>query len=251
MATWSNWTGLATAHPTQELSPHDADEVVEAVVAARRQNLTVKMTGTGHSFTDIAVTDGLLLRPDSLHGIVGVRGGAEHPVAVAEQRRPVGVERVGGRASSALPAGVEHLQHAVVDASDRRPDLAAAIAALAPVLADPSLEVARRFQQTTGPVMAKGVEDTAFYRYTRLGSLTEVGGDPSVFAVSVAEFHRAQASREASWPHAMTTLSTHDTKRGEDVRARLDVLSEVPRRWAAVRTWRRSARRSSRSRESP
>ncbi len=135
---------------------------------------------------------------------------------------------------SYLPAGVEHLQHAVAEASARRPDLAATIASLAPVLAEPSLEVARRFQQTTGPVMAKGVEDTAFYRYTRLGSLTEVGGDPSVFAVSVAEFHRAQASREASWPHSMTTLSTHDTKRGEDVRARLDVLSEVPRRWAAV-----------------
>ena len=83
---------------------------------------------------------------------------------------------------SYLPAGVEHLQHAAAEASARRPDLAATIAALAPVLADPSLEVARRFQQTTGPVMAKGVEDTAFYRYTRLGSLTEVGGDPSVFA---------------------------------------------------------------------
>jgi len=82
--------------------------------------------------------------------------------------------------------------------------------------------------------MAKGVEDTAFYRYTRLGSLTEVGGDPSVFALPVSGFHRAQALRHASWPNAMTTLSTHDTKRGEDVRARLDVLSEVPERWAEV-----------------
>ena len=91
-----------------------------------------------------------------------------------------------------------------------------------------------RFQQTTGPVMAKGVEDTAFYRWTRLGSLTEVGGDPSVFALSVEDFHRANALRQASWPHSMTTLSTHDTKRGEDVRARLDVLAEVPERWAAV-----------------
>ncbi len=80
--------------------------------------------------------------------------------------------------------------------------------------------------------MAKGVEDTAFYRYTRLGSLTEVGGDPSVFALPVGGFHRAQALRHASWPHSMTTLSTHDTKRGEDVRARLDVLSEVPEHWA-------------------
>jgi L-gulono-1,4-lactone dehydrogenase len=72
MATWTNWAGLATAHPTQELSPHDAGEVVDAVVAARHQNLTVKMPGTGHSFTGIAVTDGLLLRPNSLRGIVAV-----------------------------------------------------------------------------------------------------------------------------------------------------------------------------------
>jgi FAD-linked oxidoreductase len=72
MATWTNWSGLATAHPTQELSPHDASEVVDAVVAARHQHLKVKMPGTGHSFTDIAVTDGLLLRPGSLRGIVAV-----------------------------------------------------------------------------------------------------------------------------------------------------------------------------------
>ncbi|MCW2820636.1 MAG: FAD-linked oxidoreductase [Marmoricola sp.] len=72
MATWTNWSGLATAHATQELSPHDAGEVVDAVVAARHQHLKVKMPGAGHSFTDIAVTDGLLLRPGSLRGIVAV-----------------------------------------------------------------------------------------------------------------------------------------------------------------------------------
>ncbi len=72
MPTWTNWAGLATAHPTQELSPHDAGEVVDAVVAARHQNLKVKMPGTGHSFTGIAVTDGLLLRPGGLRGITAV-----------------------------------------------------------------------------------------------------------------------------------------------------------------------------------
>jgi (1->4)-alpha-D-glucan 1-alpha-D-glucosylmutase len=82
-------------------------------------------------------------------------------------------------------------------------------------------------------VMAKGVEDTAFYRYTRLGSLTEVGGDPTQFAVDVAEFHALQQRRLAATPRSMTTLSTHDTKRGEDVRARLNVLSELPTEWAA------------------
>ncbi|MFH8250091.1 malto-oligosyltrehalose synthase [Microbacterium sp. B2969] len=135
---------------------------------------------------------------------------------------------------SYLPAGREHLDAAEAEASARRPDLGDAIATLIPLLGDPSLEVSRRFEQTTGPVMAKGVEDTAFYRQTRLGTLTEVGGDPSVFAVSVDGFHRAFAARQASWPTAMTALSTHDTKRAEDVRARLSVLSELPERWADV-----------------
>ena len=80
-------------------------------------------------------------------------------------------------------------------------------------------------------VMAKGVEDTAFYRYNRLGSLTEVGGDPSEFSIGVDEFHRRQCRRQAGHPLSLTTLSTHDTKRGEDVRARLNVLSEVPEVW--------------------
>ena len=135
---------------------------------------------------------------------------------------------------SYLPAGIEDLHHAAREAERRRPDLADAIRTLVPVLSDATLEVTRRFEQTTGPVMAKGVEDTAFYRYTRLGSLTEVGGDPAVFALSVPGFHAAWQRRQASWPHAMTTLSTHDTKRGEDVRARLDVLAEVPGRWVQV-----------------
>jgi (1->4)-alpha-D-glucan 1-alpha-D-glucosylmutase len=88
--------------------------------------------------------------------------------------------------------------------------------------------------QTTGPVTAKGVEDRAFYRYTRLSSLTEVGGDPSRFALDVPGFHAAFARRQASWPHALTALTTHDTKRSEDVRARLAVLAEIPDRWAAA-----------------
>lgn len=135
---------------------------------------------------------------------------------------------------SYLPAGGDHLEAAVRGARAHRPDLESAIDQLVPVLADETHPAALRFQQTSGMVMAKGVEDTAFYRSTRLGTLTEVGADPSVFALSVDEFHRAQASRHAAWPHAMTTLSTHDTKRGEDVRARLSVLAEVPDRWQQV-----------------
>jgi len=135
-----------------------------------------------------------------------------------------------------LPAGREHLQHAIDDAARRRPDLASSIAELAPLLFDTTLEVAERFPQVTGAVMAKGVEDTAFYRFTRLGTLTEVGGDPSIGSISVEAFHDAQRSRLASWPHSMTTLSTHDTKRSEDVRARLSVLAEVPDLWSETLT---------------
>jgi (1->4)-alpha-D-glucan 1-alpha-D-glucosylmutase len=100
-------------------------------------------------------------------------------------------------------------------------------------------ELIVRFQQTCGPVMAKGVEDTAFYRWFRLSSLNEVGGDPEHFGVSPEEFHAFAARLNEDWPRTMTTLSTHDTKRSEDVRARLAVLSEQPAAWVeAVRGWR-------------
>lgn len=131
-----------------------------------------------------------------------------------------------------LPRGIENLDAAVADAKRHRPDLAAELDTASSLLRDPSTAVARRFQQTSGMVMAKGVEDSAFYRSTRLGSLTEVGGEPDVFAESVERFHERQARRQAEWPASMTTLTTHDTKRGEDVRARIDVLSEVPQEWA-------------------
>ncbi|MDN5795279.1 MAG: malto-oligosyltrehalose synthase [Intrasporangium sp.] len=89
-----------------------------------------------------------------------------------------------------------------------------------------------RFQQTCGPVMAKAVEDTVFYRYVRLTGLNEVGGDPDRLGISVDEFHSYATSMVRDHPHAMTTLSTHDTKRSEDVRARLAVLSERADAWA-------------------
>jgi (1->4)-alpha-D-glucan 1-alpha-D-glucosylmutase len=101
-----------------------------------------------------------------------------------------------------------------------------------------------KFQQLTGPVMAKGVEDTAFYRYNRLVALNEVGSDPAAFGATVAEFHRQNAERARRWPHGLLTSSTHDTKRSEDVRARIAALSELPREWrAAVNRWARLNRR--------
>jgi (1->4)-alpha-D-glucan 1-alpha-D-glucosylmutase len=88
-----------------------------------------------------------------------------------------------------------------------------------------------KFQQYTGPVQAKGLEDTAFYRYNILISINEVGGDPGRFGSSIKEFHEGNLKRRREWPYSMLTTSTHDTKRGEDARARLNVLSEIPERW--------------------
>jgi len=132
---------------------------------------------------------------------------------------------------SYLPDERQHLDAGFAAARRSRPDLAAAFDALEPVLGDPAAEAALRFQQTSGMVMAKGVEDTAFYRYSRLTSLNEVGADPSVFSVSAEQWHERMTTRQDTWPDAMTTLSTHDTKRGEDVRARITVLAELPDVW--------------------
>ena len=135
---------------------------------------------------------------------------------------------------SYLPIGAEYLREAIDCAKRRRPDLADAIAALEQRLADPADELACRFQQVSGAVMAKGVEDTAYYRYSRFVALNEVGGDPARFGLGPDGFHDAARRRLAEWPAGMTTLMTHDTKRGEDVRARLAVLAELPPEWATL-----------------
>jgi (1->4)-alpha-D-glucan 1-alpha-D-glucosylmutase len=133
---------------------------------------------------------------------------------------------------SYLPDGAEVLDAALRLAGERRPELRDTLDSLSPRLHDPADELARRMQQLSGATMAKGTEDTAFYRYARLIGLNEVGGDPGEFGVGVEEFHRLQRARQSRWPTTMTALSTHDTKRGEDVRARLAVLAEIPAAWA-------------------
>ncbi len=105
-------------------------------------------------------------------------------------------------------------------------------------LAERVLHFARKFQQFTAPVAAKGVEDTAFYAYNRLASLNEVGGDPDMFGMAVSAFHGASADRAARWPHTLLATSTHDNKRSEDVRQRINVLSEMPGAWRLIlRRW--------------
>ncbi len=106
------------------------------------------------------------------------------------------------------------------------------------------LDFVMRFQQITGPVTAKGFEDTALYRFNRLVSLNDVGGDPSRFGVTLAEFHAENTARVRRSPHALSATATHDTKRGEDMRARINVLSEIPGEWRRhVGRWQRLNRR--------
>jgi (1->4)-alpha-D-glucan 1-alpha-D-glucosylmutase len=153
----------------------------------------------------------------------------------------------GRRIATVAPEDEAVVGEAIATAKTLRPDLPAD---LFDVLGDLLLlrrpgdeleeELALRFQQLTGPVMAKGIEDTAFYRDLRLASLNEVGGDPGSFAVDPPAFHEAGRLAQDRWPLAMLTTSTHDTKRSEDVRARLAVLSEIPADWArVVREWRK------------
>ncbi|MGB7274016.1 MAG: malto-oligosyltrehalose synthase [Geitlerinemataceae cyanobacterium] len=100
------------------------------------------------------------------------------------------------------------------------------------------LHFVMRFQQFSGPLMAKGVEDTTFYVYNRFISLNEVGGTPNIFGISTSVFHNFNQRWQDRWPHSMNATSTHDTKRSEDIRARINVLSEMPEEWEAqVRAW--------------
>jgi (1->4)-alpha-D-glucan 1-alpha-D-glucosylmutase len=143
-----------------------------------------------------------------------------------------------------LERDVHYIDEAIEAAKEHRPNLSADLfdffrdLLLLKVRGEMATELVMRFQQFTGPVMAKGVEDTTFYNYNRFVSLNEVGGNPGHFGVSVEEFHRETAKMAEQWPLTMLGSSTHDTKRSEDVRARLNVLSEIPERWAAaVERW--------------
>jgi (1->4)-alpha-D-glucan 1-alpha-D-glucosylmutase len=149
------------------------------------------------------------------------------PAAIAEVAVAFAVYR------SYLPGGAADLDHALALAVRRRPGLRDALDALSPRLHDPADELARRMQQLSGATMAKGTEDTAFYRYGRFVALNEVGADPDQLGIDLDAFHAAQAARQIDQPYSMTALSTHDTKRGEDVRARLAVLAEIPQAWSA------------------
>ncbi len=137
----------------------------------------------------------------------------------------------------------DQVQEAIALAARRRPDLDGELLSfLADLLllrhtAPAAVELCERFQQVSAAVTAKGVEDTAFYRFNRLVSLNEVGGDPARFATSVEDFHEHNLRILRDWPETMLALSTHDSKRSADVRARIHLLSEIPTEWEAA-VWR-------------
>ncbi len=151
----------------------------------------------------------------------------------ADDRRHIGwALAVAKKRSPAADTGIYEFFHAVLTTEIAYGRSAA--------FREPVEAFAMKFQQFSSPVMAKGVEDTAFYRYHRLTSLNDVGGEPRRFGVSVAAFHAATRIRAASWPHTMLATSTHDSKRSEDVRARINVLSEMPAAWKLMlKRWSR------------
>ena len=183
-----------------------------------------------------AVTTTLASELGRLCRAVVAATGRDHerlPEAVAELLSHVGVYRSDYLTlTSVLPVAISETAAAQGELAEPLALLTAALSTRA--------EVGARLQQLCGAATAKAMEDCLFYRDARLVSLNEVGGEPAQFGVSAAEFHQRATDRAALWPRSMTTLTTHDTKRGEDVRARIGVLSQVPSLWAElVRGWER------------
>ncbi|MEV6490678.1 malto-oligosyltrehalose synthase [Actinoplanes sp. NPDC051633] len=210
---------------------------VDTTTEAFFDTLDHHLTGTTTSWQDLvhrtklsAATNLLATELDRMARLVPEIEAA--PRALAELAACFPVYR------SYLPFGSRYLAKARSEAGRRRPELIPVLDQLTGRLRNPDDELAIRFQQFTGAVMAKGVEDTAFYRWTRFTARNEVGNDPAHFGVSADEFHECSGQRHRSWPESMTGLSTHDTKRSEDVRARLAVLAELPGDWTeVVRRW--------------
>ena len=176
-----------------------------------------------------AATHTLASELDRLRRSVVAATGADHlllPDAIAAVLTHIEVYRCD------YPTLVAMMSTAIAETASAQQELASPLELLSAGLQH--VEPATRLQQLCGAVTAKAVEDCLFYRHPTLVSLNEVGGEPSRFGVTTAEFHHSSAVRAAHWPSSMTTLTTHDTKRGEDVRARIGVLSQVPGLWTEL-----------------
>ena len=186
----------------------------------------------------VTATDTLACELARLRRCIVAATGADHPLlpeAVVALLGHIGVYRCD------YPGLAATLPTALAQTESAAPELGPPLQIVAAAVANGG-EPATRLQQLCGAVMAKSVEDCLFYRDARLVSLNEVGGDPKRFGVGAAEFHQSAAARDRLWPQTMTTLSTHDTKRGEDLRARIGVLSQAPSLWAEfVAHWETTA----------
>jgi len=175
----------------------------------------------------LAATETLASELARLRRAIVAAAGADDPLlseAIAALLTHVDVYRCD------YPGLVAMMPNALAETESAAPQLGPALRVIVAALARGG-EAATRLQQLCGAVTAKAVEDCLFYRDARLVSLNEVGGEPQRFGVGIAEFHHRAATRARLWPQTMTTLTTHDTKRGEDVRARIGVLSQVPSLW--------------------
>ncbi len=207
------------------------DPTGESALTALVESAGVDYRATPTMLTDLKIrvaVDTLASELRRLRRAIAAAAGADHfllPAAVAALLSHIEVYRCDYPGQAAmLPSAFAQTQAAT-------PQLAPGLQLIAVALARGG-EPAVRLQQLCGAVTAKAVEDCMFYRDARLVSLNEVGGEPHRFGVGTAEFHHSAATRARLWPQTMTTLSTHDTKRGEDVRARIGVLSQVPSLWA-------------------
>lgn len=227
-------------------------------------SLYAQFTGEGRSFTQIAHDSRLMILEESFGGelerlAVLLENLAQEQIAYRDFSRrelraalaeliacfPVYRTYAQAHLEKVSPQDMEIVSSAIASAAGYRDDLDQRLWELihgALGLCWPGkaqCDFVMRFQQLTGPVAAKGIEDTAFYRYYRLACLNEVGGDPGKFGTSLQEFHDFCGRLQRDWPQTMIATSTHDTKRSEDVRVRIALISEVPDLWAqAVTTWR-------------
>ncbi|MGD9905764.1 MAG: malto-oligosyltrehalose synthase [Vicinamibacterales bacterium] len=238
--------------------------LVDGQAAKRMRRAYARLTGRQESFADVAYHGKLLAISTSLSSEFQVLAQAVNRLSERDRRSRdftlASIRRALREVVACFPvyrtyvgpAGVTRddalaVDAAIADARRRNPAMESSIfdflrgVLLPPPTADRvRLDVAMRFQQYTAPVQAKGVEDTAFYRYHVLTSLCEVGGDPGRFGCTVPEFHEANLHRRRQWPAGMLATTTHDTKRSEDARARIAAIAELSDVWhPEVARWRR------------